>query len=241
MNIFPAIDIKGGRVVRLRQGDPNQQTIYDDAPLNVAQRWQAEGASWLHVVNLDGALDQATDLLGIVEKMAGLGLKIQFGGGLRSAEAVARALNSGVERAVIGTVAVEQPELVSELVALHGADRLVIALDAREGWVATHGWQSASRWRAEDLGRSLAERGARYALYTDIARDGELEGVNVGATVALALSTGLRVIASGGVRSLADVRQLQAAGNLEGVILGKALYEGLIDLRAALNLVTPSA
>ena len=235
MIVYPAIDLKNGQVVRLRQGDPAQKTVYSDEPLTIAKKWQDSGAEWLHIVNLDGALDEESSNWPALEAIAGTGLSIQFGGGLRSAADVERALNNGVKRAILGTVAVENPALVEALLAQHGAESIVVALDARGGKVATHGWQTESEWTAADLGKAMAERGVRHALYTDIARDGELEGVNVAATRELARETGLLVIASGGVRSLDDVKALRG-GDVAGVILGKALYEGLIDLATALHI-----
>lgn len=237
MILYPAIDIKAGQVVRLRHGDPAQKTVYSSNPLEVARRWQDEGASWLHIVNLDGALDEDTALLGLLEQIAALGLQLQFGGGLRSAAQVEAALAHGVQRVIIGTAAIEQPDLLPQLLQDHGPEALVAALDARDGKVATHGWQQESQWTASELGLHLAGQGLRHALYTDIQRDGALQGINIAATQALAAATGLQVIASGGLRSLEDVRQLHAAGNIAGVILGKALYEGMIDLRAAFQLL----
>jgi phosphoribosylformimino-5-aminoimidazole carboxamide ribotide isomerase len=235
MIIYPAIDVKEGQVVRLHQGDPQQQTVYDPSPVAVAQRWQAQGARYLHVVNLDGAFNSNKAIWPMVEQMAQLGLTLQLGGGLRSAEDVATALKAGVARAVIGTVAVENPDLVSELVQQHGAERIVVALDARDGKVAIRGWQDSSSWTASELGLEMVKRGVHHALYTDISRDGGLGGVNIEATIALAHATGLQVIASGGVRSIEDVKALRG-GPVAGVILGKALYEGLIDLAEALRL-----
>lgn len=239
MIIFPAIDLKEGQVVRLRQGDPNQKTVYSSNPVEVAQRWYDAGAEWLHMVNLDGALDHQAEVWTIVEKVAALGLKVQFGGGLRSAESVALALNSGVSRAILGTVAVENPDLVKTLVNQHGAEAIVIALDARGGKVATHGWQTESAWTAAELGQKMVAMGARHALYTDISRDGELGGVNITATRQLARETGLQVIASGGVSSIQDIIALTEGGEVAGAILGKALYEGLLDLAEAIRVSQP--
>lgn len=235
MIVYPAIDIREGQVVRLRQGDPLQQTIYGNDPVEVAQRWQAAGSTHVHVVNLDGALDGNSQIWQIVEQITRLGLVVQLGGGLRSKSDVHQALQSGVSRAVIGTAAVEKPDLMRELVAEYGAEAIVVALDARHGKVATHGWQTESAWTALELGNHMVAQGVRHALYTDISRDGELEGVNVEATQKLAQETGLAVIASGGVRSLEDIKAL-AGGAVAGIILGKALYEGLIDLSTALEL-----
>lgn len=235
MIVYPAIDLKEGHVVRLRQGDPNQKTIYSENPLEVARRWRDAGATWLHIVNLDGALDSESKHGAILEHIAQLGLSIQFGGGLRTEAHIQQAFNSGIQRAVLGTVAVENPTLVEVLVQKHGAEKISVALDAKNGKVATHGWQTESGWTAIDLGRVMLEKGVRHALYTDISRDGELGGVNVDATRQLARETGLQVIASGGVRSIDDVHAL-AGTEVAGVILGKALYENLIDLAEAIAL-----
>lgn len=235
MIIYPSIDVKEGQVVRLRQGNPNQKTIYSSNPVEVAQRWRDAGASWLHIVNLDGALDTQAEIWSIVEGAAKSGLSIQLGGGLRSAENVAQALEHGVKRAVIGTAAVENPELMPVLLEKHGAEAIVIALDSRGGKVATHGWQTESTWTTTELGKKMADWGVRHALYTDIQRDGLLGGVNVAATRQLARDTGLQVIASGGVRSIEDVIALAEGDEVAGVILGKALYENMIDLKEALE------
>ena len=238
LTIYPAIDLRGGQVVRLRQGDPSRQTTYSADPVETGRRWQAAGADWLHVVNLDGAFQAANETLAILEKLTGLGVRVQFGGGIRSLDDAARALDLGAMRVVFGTAMVDNPDLVTAFVARWGAERLTVALDTRGGKVATHGWQQASAWTPADLGFALAQRGAIHALYTDVSRDGELEGVNVAGTVALAEATGLQVIASGGVASLDDVTALRASGKVAGAILGKALYEGLIDLGAALRLAS---
>lgn len=239
MIIYPAIDLRGGRVVRLQQGDPDRQTVYSSDPLEVARRWQAAGAAWLHVVNLDGAFQAENDTLAILARLGGLGLRIQFGGGIRTLDDAARALDAGASRVVLGTAIAQNPALVDDFVARWGAERLTVALDARGGRVATHGWQTDSAWTPADLGQELARRGAVHALYTDVSRDGELEGVNVAGTVALAEATGLQVIASGGVATLDDLRALLASGKVAGAITGKALYEGVFTLEQALAVTAP--
>ncbi len=236
MIIYPAIDLRGGKVVRLQQGDPDRQTIYSDDPAAVAARWLDAGADWLHVVNLDGAFQAANDNLAILAALAGLDVSLQFGGGIRSLDDAARAIDAGATRVILGTAAIQNPDMVGAFIARWGVDRLTVALDARGDRVATHGWQEASDWTPADLGRELARRGAVHALYTDVSRDGELGGVNVAATVKLAEETGLRVIASGGVSSLRDVIELCESGNIAGVVLGKALYEGIIDLAEVIRL-----
>ncbi len=236
MIIYPAIDLRGGRVVRLKYGDPQQQTTYSDDPLETARHWLAAGATWLHVVNLDGALGEANAALEILRQIAALeGVQVQFGGGLRSLEDAARALEAGAARVILGTAAVQRPELAAEAVRRFGVERVAVALDARGERVATHGWQQLSAWTPAALGRRFAELGVRHALYTDITRDGDLSGVNVAATAALARETDLAVIASGGVASLADVRALRKTGAVAGAIIGRALYSGAVDLAEALR------
>lgn len=230
MIIYPAIDLRGGKVVRLVEGDPNRQTIHGDDPLEVAKRWQDANAEWLHVVNLDGALGEAALNLSILEQIATIGLPIEFGGGLRSLNDVQSALNAGAARVVLGTMVVQNPALAGEAVEQFGAEAVAVALDARHGKVATHGWQQESQHTPTDLGQTFAEMGVVHALYTDISRDGNLKGVNVEATSQLAKDTGLSVIASGGVASLDDIKRLKAARNIAGVVIGKALYTGAIQL-----------
>ena len=239
MIIYPALDLRGGQVVRLKQGDPSQQTIYSVDPRVTAQQWIDQGARWLHVVNLDGALSAANDNEAVARDLANIGaaanVQIQFGGGLRSAADVARALDLGISRVVIGTLAVTQPDLVSQLVSYHGADRIALALDARNGFITTHGWQQGSQQTPTALGKHFADLGARHALYTDVSRDGLLGGVDAIGTAELARQTGLAVIASGGVRDLADIQALSDTKIVAGVILGTALYEHKVTLADALR------
>jgi phosphoribosylformimino-5-aminoimidazole carboxamide ribotide isomerase len=232
--VYPAIDIREGKVVRLFQGDPDQQTVHADDPLGVARQWRDAGAAWLHVVNLDGAFGEESTTLALVRQMAELGIPIQFGGGLRSLDAMQQAIAAGVTRLVLGTIAVREPQTVAEAVTRFGAEAVAVALDAKEGKVATHGWQQTSDLTPVELGKRFAAMGVRYALYTDISRDGALTGVNVTATQELAEQTGLEVIASGGVATLDDVYAVRAAG-LNGVVIGKALYNDTFTLQQALN------
>jgi len=234
--LYPALDLQGGKVVRLRQGDRTRQTVYSDDPASVAERWRAAGAQWLHVINLDGAFSIANDNERVVKRLVRCGLPIQFGGGLRSLDDVQRAFDLGVARVVIGTLAIEQPDIIDAVIEGWGAEALAVGLDARQGKVTTHGWQQVTDVTPADLGRAMAARGARHALYTDVSRDGELSGVNVQATVELARQTGLQVIASGGVSSLSDIMALHESGAVAGAILGTALYEGLVDLAEAIRL-----
>lgn len=237
MIIYPAIDLRGGKVVRLQEGDPNRQTTFSDNPLQTAQTWQASGASWLHMVNLDGAFGEQNANLAVLEAVAKLGLNVQFGGGLRTLDDIAHVLALGAKRAVLGTVALQNPDLVAEAVMRFGTDAVCVALDSRDGKVATHGWQTLSSLSPVELGQAMAARGVRHALYTDISRDGALGGVNVEATVTLAQATGLAVIASGGVSQLAELRALAASGVVAGAIIGMALYTEQIKLADALATV----
>jgi phosphoribosylformimino-5-aminoimidazole carboxamide ribotide isomerase len=234
--IYPALDLRGGKVVRLKQGDPSQQTTYSDNPLATAERWIAAGAEWLHVVNLDGAFAAVNDNERVVRQLAQCGVPIQFGGGLRSIEDIQRALDLGVSRVVLGTLAVEQPQIIADVIAKWGADAVSIALDARNGKVTTRGWQQATEITPVELGKQMVAHGARHALYTDVSRDGQLSGVNVTSTVDLARETGLQVIASGGVSTIDDILLLQKSGSVAGAILGTALYENRIDLEKAIQL-----
>jgi phosphoribosylformimino-5-aminoimidazole carboxamide ribotide isomerase len=243
--IYPAIDLRRGQVVRLRQGDPDAQTTFADDPAAVARRWAEQGAEWLHVVNLDGAFTGQDQSLGLeldlnlrrlVEIRGATSLPIQFGGGLRTMDDIALALELGATRVVLGTVAVRQPQIVADAVARFGVERIVAGIDARDGMVATHGWQETSALEALTVARRMKDLGMQRVVYTDIARDGTLTGVNLTATVALARASGLAVIASGGVASLDDIRALSdyQADGVEGVIVGQALYTGAVDLREAM-------
>lgn len=236
-DIFPAIDLRHGRVVRLEYGDPARQTVFGDDPRATAERWLAAGATWLHVVNLDGAFDEAGAAnWAALAAIGRLGARMQFGGGVRTADDVQRALDLGVERVILGTLAVEQPELVEQLVGRFGPAAVVVAIDARDGRVKTRGWQQDGGLTAEACGREMAARGVQTAIHTDIGRDGVLTGVNWRASAELAAAAGLDVIVSGGLASLDDVRACRRAPGLVGVIAGRAIYDGRLDLPAALQI-----
>jgi phosphoribosylformimino-5-aminoimidazole carboxamide ribotide isomerase len=239
MILFPAIDLHRGRCVRLRQGRAAEETVYDEDPAAVARRWADQGAEWLHVVNLDGAFGQrsaAVNLRRLAEIRAAVpGLPIQFGGGLRSLADVETALRRGANRAILGTAAVHDPELVAKALARFGPGRIVVAIDARDGRVATHGWCQTADTTATELGRAMGQRGVHRAIYTDISRDGMLRGLNITATEALARESKLRVIASGGVASLDDVKKARSGAGIEGIIIGQALYQGLVSLDEAIR------
>ncbi|MCS6834661.1 MAG: 1-(5-phosphoribosyl)-5-[(5-phosphoribosylamino)methylideneamino]imidazole-4-carboxamide isomerase [Anaerolineae bacterium] len=237
MIVYPAIDLRSGRVVRLREGDPKQQTVFSDNPLTVARQWQAQGATWLHVVNLDGALGEGGPNLTVLEQLIELNMPVQFGGGLRSMTDIEQAISLGVKRVVLGTAAVQQPELVMMVLDKFGPERVTVALDTRHGRVTTHGWQSISQQTSIEVGRYFAARGLRHALYTDVSRDGRLAGVDLEGTLALAKATGLQIIASGGISTLDDLRTLAQTGVISGAVVGMALYCGHFTLREALEAV----
>jgi phosphoribosylformimino-5-aminoimidazole carboxamide ribotide isomerase len=232
--VYPAIDLRGGKVVRLREGDPAQLTAYSDDPLETARHWLEAGASWLHVVNLDGAFgegDTANRLA--LESILKLGTQVQFGGGMRSLEAIENVLELGVTRVVLGTVAIENPELVMDVLARFGPEQIAVGIDARDGLVQVRGWKNGTATSATDLALRMRTLGLGTAIFTDVSRDGMGRGLNIDSTRELAEVSGLNVIASGGVHTIADVIAAKEAG-LAGCIIGRALYEGTIELEKAL-------
>jgi phosphoribosylformimino-5-aminoimidazole carboxamide ribotide isomerase len=234
MIIYPAIDLRGGQVVRLKEGDPNQQKVFSSDPVAIAQKWIEAGASWIHMVNLDGTFVEANDNGLILETVAKLGTKVQFGGGMRQMSDIEWAFDQGAARVVLGTILIQQPEVGLEALTRWGGERICIGLDARDGKITTHGWQSTADITPAELGKQMAAQGAKHALYTDVSRDGKLGGVNVEGTAALARETGLGVIASGGVSSLDDIQRLVDTKAVAGAIIGMALYEGRVQLGEAL-------
>ncbi len=245
MIIYPAVDLRRGHCVRLQRGDVAAETVFADDPAQVAVRWASEGARWLHVVNLDGALGEsgAANLAALRRILEAVSIPVQFGGGVRSLGEMDRLLGLGVARVILGTVAVRDPHLVDQAVRRFGPERIAVGIDARDGRVAIHGWLDDSTVHAVDLAVQMAQRGVQRVVYTDIARDGMLTGVNVEATAALARTAKVRVIASGGVASLEDVHALRPheADGVEGVIIGMALYRGAIGLGDALRVARGEA
>ena len=239
-SIYPAIDLRNGRVVRLQYGDPNKQTTFGDDPVAMGKKWIDAGTNWLHVVNLDGAFDEkGTANWQALPKLAKLGVNVQFGGGIRTIDDVARVLEYGVTRAILGTVAIEHPEMVAEAVKRFGSEHIAVGIDARDGRVKTRGWQTDTETSPTQLGLNMKDLGIQTIIYTDISRDGVLTGVNATATAELAQATGLNVIASGGVATLDDITRCHALANqgVIGVITGRAIYDGRIDLTEAINLI----
>lgn len=238
MIIFPAIDIIGGHCVRLTQGDFNQKTVYSSEPYAMALNWQAQGAQFLHLVDLDGALaGRRQNTAAIEEILKHVEIPVQLGGGIRDLATIEYWLSRGVNRVILGSVAVKDPELVRQAAKLYG-ERIVVGIDAKDGLVAVHGWGQTSELTAVDLGKKMAASGIVRSIFTDIARDGKLGGVNLEATAELARQTGLKVIASGGVGSMDDINRLSAySKEIEGVIVGKALYDQKLSLVEALAAV----
>ena len=241
MIIYPAIDLRGGRCVRLVQGDPHAQTVVSEDPVGTAQRWVRLGAEWLHIVNLDGAFgdtdSSGTNVAALSAILDAVDVPIQFGGGLRSLGDIEAALSLGAARTIVGTAAITNPSLVQEALTRFGAERIALGIDARDGHVATHGWQQLTDVTALDLALQMKELGITHIVYTDIARDGTLTGINATACATLAAESGLAIIASGGVASLEDVhrvKEVEATG-VEGLIIGKALYAGQLELSLALE------
>ncbi|UOR11720.1 1-(5-phosphoribosyl)-5-[(5-phosphoribosylamino)methylideneamino]imidazole-4-carboxamide isomerase [Halobacillus amylolyticus] len=235
--IYPAIDMRDGKCVRLEQGDFNKQTVYGDNPFEVAQKFAEAGASWIHMVDLDGAKEGSKQNAEHVVKVArDLNCKVQIGGGIRSEEDVTYYLDRGVDRVIIGSLAIRDLPLTKQLLKKF-KEKIVIGLDARDGYVATEGWLERSEVKAVDLGKELAEAGAETFIYTDIAKDGMLQGPNTEEIVRLASETSVNVIASGGIQGLEDLRELKKyqQQNVIGSIVGKALYTDRFKLSDALS------
>jgi phosphoribosylformimino-5-aminoimidazole carboxamide ribotide isomerase len=237
--LFPAIDLRHGRCVRLEQGEAERETVYESDPFRVAERFAAAGAQWLHVVDLDAAFGDGSNRSLIRQIAERSPLRVQTGGGLRSLADLEEVLSGPVARAVIGTAAVEQPELVAQAVERWGAERIAVGLDARGRRPALRGWREESELDLFDVARGLAERGARTVIYTDIERDGMLGGPNVSAARELATACDMDVIVSGGVSRPEDLDEIAAAARADsriaGVIVGKAIYEERVDVADALR------
>lgn len=235
MILFPAIDIRGGKCVRLLKGRFDQETVFADRPADMAIKWQAQGGKYLHLVDLDGALQgRPVNLEAIGDIIANVNVPIQLGGGIRNIESIEAWLEAGVSRVILGSIAVKNPDLVKEACHKFG-ERIVVGIDAKEGEVAVEGWGISGGVKATELAKRMADVGVARIIYTDISRDGTLSGVNVESTVELARAAGIPVIASGGVASMDDVYKVAAAPEIEGMIIGKALYTGKIDLTEALR------
>jgi phosphoribosylformimino-5-aminoimidazole carboxamide ribotide isomerase len=238
MQIYPAIDIKDGKCVRLFKGKMEEVTIFSDDPVEMAGKWEAAGARFLHVVDLDGAVEGAPQNLEIVRAMArSIGIPIQLGGGIRDLRAIQEAMQAGVRRVILGTIAVKDPAFLEDVVRLH-SDAIVVGIDARDGKVSVGGWIEDTPLEAIAVARRVEQLGVRRIIYTDIERDGTLIGPNLSGLRRLLESTGIPVIASGGISVASDIEKLKELGplGLEGAIIGRALYVGTISLEDAIRL-----
>ncbi len=241
MLIIPAIDLSGGKCVRLRQGRAQEMTVFSHDPVATGLKWQAAGARWLHVVDLDGAFSGSPQNLEAIQRLReNLTIPMQLGGGIRTLETIRLYLDLGVDRLILGTVVLKDPELAARACAGFPG-RIAIGLDARDGWLAVEGWTESSRRTALEVAKSLEHLRPAALIYTDISRDGVKQGVNIAATRALAQAVDLPVIASGGVSSLADIEALLPLEPLGvvGVITGRALYDGSLDLEEAISRAQP--
>ena len=236
MLILPAIDLRGGNCVRLVKGDFKQETIYSEHPEEIALRWEEGGAEFLHVVDLDGALAGEPQNMDAIKRiLQAVSIPVEVGGGIRSMESIDRLLSIGVSRVILGSVAVHKEELVQEACSAYG-NRIVVGIDAKKGIVATDGWEKSGGISAVELAKKLGTFGLETIIYTDISRDGTLSGVNVTETAHLARASGIKVIASGGVKSISDIEELKKreCDGIIGVIVGKSIYEGTLSLTEAI-------
>ncbi|MBR1420749.1 MAG: 1-(5-phosphoribosyl)-5-[Selenomonadaceae bacterium] len=238
MLIIPAIDLRNGNVVRLFQGNFDKETIFSSQPDEVAIRWQSYGAKFLHIVDLDGArIGKSTNIESIKSIVKAIQIPVELGGGIRTLVDIEKILAMGVNRVILGSAAVQSPVLVREACRLFN-ERIVVGIDARDGIVATDGWETSGKISAIDLAKKMKGFGIKRIVYTDISRDGTGEGVNISSALELAKATGLKVIVSGGVGNLDDIREIKKheREGIEGVIIGKALYTNSLDLEAAINI-----
>lgn len=234
MEVIPAIDLKGGKCVRLYQGDYRQETVFSEEPIDIARRWQSLGAKRLHIVDLDGAAKGELCHVSLIKEIArAVPIPLQLGGGLRRIEAIAQALELGVACAILGTAAIEDHALIQEACNRFG-NRIIVSIDARDGYVATHGWQERTEVTAIELVQRMASLGVERFIYTDITRDGTLTEPNFDAVAELVAKTSLPIIAAGGIASLEHLKKLFRIG-VEGAIVGRAIYTGDIDLKQALD------
>lgn len=237
MLVLPAIDLRGGKCVRLVEGKLSNETIYSDKPGEMAKKWADAGARFIHLVDLDGAFaGKPENIDAVKEILEAVSIPAELGGGIRDMDTIARYLDMGLNRVILGTAAISNPKLVEEACIKYGSDRIVLGVDARNGYVAIQGWDSTVTKSAIDLSLEMKERGITRIIYTDISRDGTLQGPNLEATKEIAVKTGLHVIASGGISCLNDIKEVKALVpfGVEGVITGKALYDGRLDLEEAI-------
>ena len=238
MIVLPAIDLRGGKCVRLVKGDFSKETVYSEQPEEMARKWQEQGAEYLHIVDLDGARSGSPQNMFVLKRIIeAVDIPVELGGGIRSMDTIESMLDMGVERVILGSVAVRDPDLVRDA-CLEFDNRIAVGIDAKDGIVAVEGWGVSGDMDAVELAMRMGDVGVQTIIYTDISRDGTLDGVNVEATADLARSTGVSIIASGGVASLSDIEALKQreTDGIAGVILGKSLYSGAIELPKAIEI-----
>lgn len=234
MNILPAIDLYEGKAVRLYKGDYNQMTVYDENPVNTALKFKEAGASWIHVVDLEGARDGGTPNMQVVKDIIdATGLKVEIGGGIRNMETIEKYIEMGASRIILGTSAITNENLVVEATRLHGR-RIAVGADVKDGYVAIRGWTQKSMFTLHDFCENMQMKGVKYIICTDISKDGALQGTNRKMYRTLSEKFNMRFIASGGISSVEDIRALKEIG-LYGAIIGKAYYQGVIDLKKAIQ------
>lgn len=235
MIIYPAVDVREGKCVRLTQGEFNKETIYADNPVEMALKWEKAGAQYLHVVDLDGARTGKSQNIAVIAEIAGkIGIPVQLGGGIRTIEMIENFLSEGIKRVILGTSAVKDPELVKHSVNAF-ENNVVIGIDAKDGMVAIEGWEKTSEFKAVDFAKKMEDLGVKTIIYTDISRDGMLTGPNLKAMEEMVKAVGIDIIASGGVGKIEDIKNLKEVG-VSGVIVGRALYTGDVDLAQAIEI-----
>ena len=236
MILFPAIDLRHGCAVRLQQGNKNKSTVYDKDPVKRALHWQALGAKWLHIINLDGAFDEQTENFEIIKKISQtVAIPVQAGGGIRSLDSCAQLLENGVSRLIIGTVALEQPSLYREMCQTFPG-KIGVSLDAKDGLLKTHGWEKATQISLEDIIPELEEAGTAFIIYTDISRDGMHTGVNLTTLSKLLTLSSIPVIAAGGISDMSDIKEvfeLGSSGSIQGIVCGKSIYDKTLNFKEA--------
>lgn len=238
MIIFPAIDIRGGQCVRLVKGDFAKETVFSQRPEIMAKRWEDEGGEYLHLVDLDGARAGQSRNLDVVEMiLKTINIPVELGGGIRTMDNIKRVLEMGVTRVILGSIAVKDPELVKTACKEYGSERIVVGIDAKDGIVAVDGWGVSGEVKATELAKRMADGGVKHIIYTDISRDGTLIGVNAKATAEIAKVSGIKVVASGGVSSIEDIKLVKEyeQDGIEGVIVGKSIYTGALSLPEAIK------
>ncbi|MGM0508385.1 MAG: 1-(5-phosphoribosyl)-5-[(5-phosphoribosylamino)methylideneamino]imidazole-4-carboxamide isomerase [Fusobacteriota bacterium] len=239
MIIFPAIDIKNGKCVRLEKGDFNKEKVFSENPVEIAKKFQNAGAEYIHIVDLDGALKGKSQNQEVIQEIKkSVNIKLELGGGIRKLEHIEKWLDLGIDRVILGTVAIKNPELVGKAVKKFGSDKIVVGIDSKKGMVAIKGWVEVSEKKTLDLVKEMEDLGVQTIIYTDIDKDGMLEGISLDHIKEIIENSSINIVVSGGVSSIEDIKILKKLNNskIEGVITGKAIYENKLDLNEAIKL-----